>query len=58
MIAFLIRLRAATEAQDLIEYALLIAFIALVSMSAVGALGGQIYDVLYKDLAQDLFGGS
>lgn len=52
------RLASGTEAQDLIEYALLIAFIALVSMSAVGALGNQVYEVLYKDLAQDLFGGS
>lgn len=52
------RLASRTEAQDLIEYALLIAFIALVSASAVGALGNQVYEVFYKDLAQDLFGGS
>ena len=45
------------DGQDLIEYALLIAFIALVAATAVGALGQAVFDVLYSRLAVDLFGG-
>lgn len=44
--------------QDLIEYALLIAFIALVAVSAVGGLGQAVYDVLWNDLGPRLGLGS
>jgi Flp pilus assembly pilin Flp len=58
MLALLARLRDDVEGQDLIEYALLITFISLVAISAISALGLTIFEVLYEDLAQDLFGGS
>ena len=56
MLALLARFRDDVRGQDLIEYALLLTFIALVAISAVSALGLTIYDVLYEDLAQNLFG--
>ena len=58
MLTFALRFRDGVEGQDLIEYALLITFISLVAISAISALGLTIFEVLYEDLAQDLFGGS
>ena len=57
MLALLARFRDDVEGQDLIEYALLITFISLVAISAISALGLTIFEVLYEDLAQNLFGG-
>jgi Flp pilus assembly pilin Flp len=56
MLTFALRFRDDVEGQDLIEYALLITFISLVAISAISALGLTIFEVLYEDLAQDLFG--
>jgi Flp pilus assembly pilin Flp len=50
------RLLAEDSGQDLIEYALLIAFIALVAAGAVSSVGQTIYTVFYEKLAQNLFG--
>lgn len=52
----LLPLAAREDGQDLIEYALLIAFIALVAMGAVSSVGQTIYEVFYEQLAQNLFG--
>ena len=39
------------EGQDLLEYALLCALIALVAIGAVTAVGQTIYDVFWKGIA-------
>jgi Flp pilus assembly pilin Flp len=41
----LIALRTNTKGQDLLEYALLVALIAVVCAAAVGAAGGQVKQI-------------
>ena len=46
------RLVADETGQDLIEYGLLAALIAIVAMVGVGALGGTIFNVFWKQIGQ------
>ena len=46
------RLISSEMGQDLIEYGLLAALIAIVAMVSVGALGNTIYDVFWKQIGQ------
>jgi len=52
MIAALRRLALRDEAQDLMEYGLLAALIAIVAMVSVSALGNQIFNVFWQNIAQ------
>jgi pilus assembly protein Flp/PilA len=53
MLHFLVNLLRDDEGQDLAEYALLIALIALVVIGAVTALGGQVSNV-FNDITAKL----
>jgi Flp pilus assembly pilin Flp len=46
------RLVADEAGQDLIEYGLLAALIAIVAMVGVGALGDTVYNVFWKQIGQ------
>jgi len=46
------RLAQRTEGQDLIEYGLLAALIAIVAMVSVTTLGDTIYNVFWKAIGQ------
>jgi pilus assembly protein Flp/PilA len=46
------RLVADETGQDLIEYGLLAALIAIVAMVGVGALGDTVYNVFWKQIGQ------
>jgi Flp pilus assembly pilin Flp len=46
------RLRTDAEGQDLLEYALLCALIALVALGAVSFVGQTIYTVFWQSIAQ------
>jgi Flp pilus assembly pilin Flp len=48
------RLVSGETGQDLIEYGLLAALIAIVAMVSVGALGDTIYNVFWKQIGQAL----
>jgi Flp pilus assembly pilin Flp len=52
MIAALRRLALRDEGQDLMEYGLLAALIAIVAMVSVSALGNQIFNVFWQNIAQ------
>jgi Flp pilus assembly pilin Flp len=43
----------AEEGQDLLEYGLLAALIAIVALGAVSTLGQTIYNVFWKSIAQN-----
>jgi Flp pilus assembly pilin Flp len=45
------RFRIADEGQDLLEYGLLAALIAIAALGAVGTLGQTIYNVFWKGIA-------
>jgi Flp pilus assembly pilin Flp len=47
------RLVVRDEAQDLLEYGLLVSLIALVAMAAVASLGGTINTVLWQPIANN-----
>jgi Flp pilus assembly pilin Flp len=46
------RLARRTDGQDLIEYGLLAALIAIVAMAGVTTLGGTIYNVFWRAIGQ------
>jgi len=46
------RLALRDEGQDLMEYGLLAALIAIVAMVSVSALGNQIFNVFWVNIAQ------
>ena len=46
------RLISSESGQDLIEYGLLAALIAVVAMVSVGALGNTIYNVFWEKIGQ------
>jgi pilus assembly protein Flp/PilA len=46
------RLAASDEGQDLIEYGLLAALIAIVVMVGVSSVGQTIYNVFWRDIGQ------
>jgi Flp pilus assembly pilin Flp len=48
------RLARDTNGQDLLEYGLLAALIALVAMAGVSALGDTVYSVFWKNIGQAL----
>jgi Flp pilus assembly pilin Flp len=48
------RLCAGTDGQDLLEYAMLTALIALVALSAVRTLGQTVYDVLWSGIGTSI----
>ena len=48
----LARCRAECDGQDLLEYALLVALIALVAWAGVAGLGQTIYDVFWRNIGQ------
>ena len=52
--AVLRRLRRDDEAQDLIEYALLVGLVALVAVSAVTQVGQTIRDVFWSVIAASI----
>jgi len=52
---FLTKLWNDESGQDLVEYALLLAFIAIAAVVAITALGGSISD-LFQDTADELDG--
>ena len=47
------RLRKDAEGQDLLEYALLCALIAIVALSAVSFVGQTIYTIFWQSIAQN-----
>jgi len=47
------RLIRAREGQDLLEYGLLAALIALVAFGAVSVLGNTIYNIFWSNIAQN-----
>ena len=51
--AAVLRLVRKDEAQDLLEYGLLCALIALVAFGAVTALGQTIFNVFWNNIAQN-----
>lgn len=53
VIATVIRLVHRDEAQDLLEYGLLAALIALVAFGAVSSLGNTIYTIFWSQIAQN-----
>ena len=46
------RLLSEETGQDLMEYGVLAALIAIVAMVSVGALGDTVYNVFWKQIAQ------
>jgi Flp pilus assembly pilin Flp len=46
------RLARSTEGQDLLEYGLLAALIAVVAMVAISQLGDTIYSVFWRSIGQ------
>jgi Flp pilus assembly pilin Flp len=52
MMAAFRRLVQRDDGQDLIEYGMLVALIALVAMVGVGALGNTIYTVFWSSIGQ------
>ena len=48
-----LRLRRSEEGQDLLEYGLLAALIAIVALSAVSSVGRTIYDVFWSAIANN-----
>ena len=48
----LARLRRACDGQDLLEYGLLAALIAVVAIVGISTLGQTIYDVFWRDIGQ------
>jgi len=46
------RLVLRDEGQDLMEYGLLAALIAIVAMASISALGNQIFNVFWQNIAQ------
>jgi Flp pilus assembly pilin Flp len=50
--AALIRLARTSDGQDLVEYGLLAALIALVAFAAVRMVGNTIYDVFWSGIGQ------
>ena len=51
-----IRLVAGEDAQDLIEYALLVGLIALVAVLAVASVGSAVNNVLWQTVSSGLSG--
>ena len=45
------RLRRSEEGQDLLEYGLLVALIAIFAMGAVTAVGNTVHDVFWQSIA-------
>jgi Flp pilus assembly pilin Flp len=54
MMTALERLQRLDNGQDLLEYGLLAALIAIVAMAGVSALGGTIYNVFWRNIGQAL----
>ena len=54
MMAAIGRLLARDGVQDLMEYGLLAALIAIVAMVSVSALGDTIYNIFWKPIGQPL----
>jgi Flp pilus assembly pilin Flp len=52
MLTAIRRLVLRDEGQDLMEYGLLAALIAIVAMASVSALGNQIFNVFWVNIAQ------
>ena len=52
MMAAIGRLLARDSGQDLMEYGLLAALIAIVAMVSVSALGDTIYNIFWKQIGQ------
>jgi pilus assembly protein Flp/PilA len=50
-------IRREEEGQDLLEYALLVALIAIVAVGAVTAAGGEV-SAIFNQIVDDLPGGS
>ncbi len=48
-----LRLRRSEDGQDLLEYGLLAALIAIVAIGAVTAVGRTIYDVFWQSIANN-----
>jgi Flp pilus assembly pilin Flp len=46
--------RRTEEGQDLLEYALLVALIAVIALGAVSTLGQTIYSVFWKGIAASI----
>ena len=53
VIAVVARLARQRDGQDLLEYGLLSALIAIFAMGAVAAVGKQIYNVFWLQIAQN-----
>ena len=53
VIAALVRLAHREEGQDLVEYGMLMALIAVVAMVAVSTVGRQINSVLWQAIVQN-----
>jgi len=53
VIAVVARLARQRDGQDLLEYGLLAALIAIFAMGAVAAVGKQIYNVFWLQIAQN-----
>ena len=51
VIAQFIRLVPGTEGQDLVEYGLLVALIAVIAIAGIGFLGNTVSAVLWQPLA-------
>jgi Flp pilus assembly pilin Flp len=54
LFAFADRLMRRDEGQDLMEYGLLAALIAIVAMTAVGSVGTTIYNVFWQTIGQNV----
>jgi len=52
MVSVIYRLVVRNDAQDLTEYGLLAALIAIVAMVSVSALGDTIYNIFWKQIGQ------
>jgi len=50
--AALARFRADSDGQDLLEYGLLAALIAVVAIAGITGLGQTIYDVFWRNIGQ------
>ena len=48
----LARFRTECDGQDLLEYGLLAALIAVVAIAGISTLGQTIYDVFWRDIGQ------
>jgi Flp pilus assembly pilin Flp len=53
VIAVVARLARQRDGQDLLEYGLLAALIAIFAIGAVAAVGTQIYNVFWTNIAQN-----